>query len=144
VPTTATAGVFVLGAAAAFIAVAGWHPKGRVPLPSTGSATLELVALEDDRDADSFIVRGIVRNSAGATVVGLTAAVSVFGSEGTLITTGQAAVAAPILRPGEETPFVVIVSNAAAADRYHLSFRTVAGVMPHVDRRARAALTGLS
>jgi hypothetical protein len=145
VSSPATAGVFVLSAAAAFIVVAGWGPHRAGPRRSAESvAPLELVALENDRDADSFIVRGIVRNSAGAAVVGLTAAVSVFGSEGTLITTGYAAVAARSLPPGEETPFVVVVSNAAAVDRYHLSFRTTAGVLPHIDRRVGGMLARLS
>jgi hypothetical protein len=103
-----------------------------------------LLALEHDRDADSFIVRGIVRNSADAAVIGLNAAVSVYGPEGELITTGHAAVAEPNLAPGEETPFVVIISNAGTVDRYNLSFRTAAGVMPHLDRRVHAVLAGLS
>jgi hypothetical protein len=136
--------VFILSAAAAFVVVAGWGSHREVPRQSAAPAPLELVALEDDRDADSFIVRGIVRNSAGVSVAGLTAAVSVFGSAGELISTESAAVAAPRLPPGEETPFVVIISNAAAVDRYHLSFRTAEGVMPHIDRRVHGVLAGLA
>jgi hypothetical protein len=144
VPSTAAVGVFILGAAAAFVVVTSRGPQRAVSRPSNLTAPLELVALEHDRDADSFIVRGIVRNSAAATVVGLSAAVSVFGPEGELITTGHAAVAAQELAPGEETPFVVIISNADTVDRYHLSFRTAAGIVPHLDRRAQGVLAGLS
>jgi hypothetical protein len=144
VRSTAAVGVFILGAAAAFVAVASRGPQRAVSRRSDATAPLELVALEHDRDADSFIVRGIVRNSAAVAVIGLNAAVSVYGPEGELITTGHAAVAAPHLAPGEETPFVVIISNAGTVDRYHLSFRTAAGVVPHLDRRVHGVLAGLS
>lgn len=143
-PSTAAVGVFILGAVAGFVVVAGRGPQRAVSLPSDVTAPLELIALEHDRDADSFIVRGIVRNSAAAAVSGLTAAVSIFGPGGELITTGHASVAARDLAPGEETPFVVIISNAGTVDRYHLSFRTATGVMPHLDRRAAGVLAGLS
>ena len=143
-PSTAAVGVFVLGVAAAFAAVASRGFQPAVPRHSDATAALELVTLEHDSDADSFIVRGIVRNSAAVAVVGLTAAVSVFGPERALITTGYAAVAAPSLAPDEETPFVVIVSNPGAVDRYHLSFRTAAGVMRHLDHRVHGTLAGLS
>jgi hypothetical protein len=136
--------VFILVAAAAFVVVTSRGPQRAVSWRSDVSAPLELLALEHDSDADSFIVRGIVRNSAAVAVVGLTAAVSVFGPEGALITTEYAAVASSSLAPGEETPFVVIVANPGTVDRYHLSFRTAAGVMRHLDRRVHGALAGLS
>jgi hypothetical protein len=143
--TAVTAGVFILGAAAAFAVVTSMGQYRSVPRRSdTAGAPLELVALEHDRDADSFIVRGIVRNSAADAVKGLTAAVSIFGPDGELITTGRAAVAASSLAPGEETPFVVIVSSAGKVDRYHLSFQTAAGVLPHLDRHAHGVLADLS
>jgi hypothetical protein len=143
--TAVTAGVFVLGAAAALAVVASTGPHRSVPRRSnTVGAPLELVALEHDRDADSFIVRGIVRNSAANAVTGLTAEVSVFGPDGEFITTGRAAVATVSLAPGEETPFVVIVSSTGKVDRYHLSFQTAAGVLPHLDRRAQGVLADLS
>ena len=141
--STAAVGVFILGAATAFVVVAGRGPQRAASRRSDVTAPLELLALEHDRDAEAFIVRGIVRNSAAAAVIGLTAAVSVFGPEGELITTGRAAVAASHLAPGEETPFVVIISNAGAVDRYHLSFQTPAGVVPHLDRRVHGELAGL-
>jgi len=144
VPSTAAIGVFILGAAAAFIVVTSRGPQRAVSWRSDVTAPLELVALEHDRDAESFIVRGIVRNSAAAAVTELNAAVSVYGPEGELITTSHAAVAAPSLAPGEETPFVVVISNAGTVDRYHLSFQTAAGVVPHLDRRAHGVLAGLS
>ena len=45
---------------------------------------------------------------------------------------------------GAETPFVVIVARAGDVDRYHLSFRTAGGIVPHLDRRQHGVLAGLS
>jgi hypothetical protein len=144
VPSTAAVGVFVLGVAAAFVVVTSRGPQRAVSRRSDLRAPLELVALEHDRDGDSFIVRGIVRNSAAAAVIGLVASVSVFGPEGEFITTGQSVVDTSNLASGEQAPFVVIISNAGPVDRYHLSFRTAAGVVPHIDRRVHGALADLS
>ena len=143
--------VFVVFGAVAF-AVAGhttvWRgadvgdgaAPGRPPAPGP----LELVALEDDRDGARFIVRGIVRNPATVEVDGLVAAVSVFGPDGALLSSGRAAVAAPRLPGGAETPFVVILADVGEVDRYHLSFRTAAGVVPHLDKRASSVMTELA
>ena len=147
----AALGVFVVGAAAAFAVVAGHGPSGLVPsrpdcppvAQASANAPLELLALEHDRDGDRFIVRGIVRNPTGPAIDGMAAVVSVFGRDGALITTGRAAVAAPTLAAGSETPFVVIVPGADDVDRYHLSFRTAAGIVPHLDRRARGVMARL-
>jgi hypothetical protein len=107
-------------------------------------APLELVSLEDDRDGNSFIVRGMVRNPATAAVDGLVAAVSVFDGDGELIGSGHAEVEAPRLAAGAETAFVVIVNGTGDVNRYHLSFRAAGGIVPHLDRRPRGVLAGLS
>lgn len=149
--TLAAAGVFVAGAATAFVVVTGIDSRHAAPCSNatagalrSAGAPLELVALEHERDGDRFIVRGIVRNPAAAAVSGLLAAVSVFGRDGGLVANAQAAVASPRLAAGAQTPFVVIVRGAADVDRYHLSFRTAAGIVPHLDRRAHGVLAGLS
>ena len=151
-PSTALAavGVFLVGAATAFVVVTGIDSRHTVPCGNAtfaqgqAGAPLELVALEHDRDGDRFIVRGIVRNPAAAAVNGLLAAVSLLNQDGGLVASGQAAVASPRLAAGAQTPFVVIVPGAAGVDRYHLSFRTAAGVVPHLDRRAHGVRAGLS
>jgi len=145
-------GVFVVGAAAAFALVTGHGPRGVVPsaqdrpavAQASANAPLELLALEHDRDGDRFIVRGIVRNPTGPAIDGLAAVVSVFGHDGGLITTGRAPVFVSTLAAGSETPFVVSVPGADSVDRYHLSFRTAAGIVPHLDRRARGLMARLS
>jgi len=140
--------VFSMGAAVAFV-VTGATVRRAAPYRTAGIShperpPLELVALEHDRDGDRFIVRGMVRNPATAAVDGLVVAVSVFDRDGDLIGSGDAAVEASRLAAGAETPFVVIVSGAGDVERYHLSFRAAGGTMPHLDRRARGVLAGMS
>ena len=140
--------VFSLGATVAFV-VTGAAVRSTVSYETAGishpeRAPLELVSLEHDRDGDRFIVRGMVRNPATAAVDGLVAAVSVFDRNGELIGSGDAAVEAARLAAGAETPFVVIVSGAGDVERYHVSFRAAGGTVPHLDRRARGVLAGLS
>ena len=145
-------GVFVVGAAAAFAVVTGHGPGGVVwsapdrpaVAQASGNAPLELLALEHDRDGDRFIVRGIVRNPTGPAIDGLAAVVSVFGRDGSLITTARAAMFVSSLAAGSETPFVVIVPGADNVARYHVSFRTATGIVPHLDRRARGVMARLS
>jgi hypothetical protein len=140
--------VFILGTGAAFVVtrVSVQHsmPCETADVEGPERAPLELVSLENDRDGDRFIVRGMVRNPATAAVDGLVAAVSVFDRDGELIDSGHAAVEAPRLAAGAETPFVVIVSGAGDVERYHLSFRAAGGIVPHLDRRPRGVLAGLS
>jgi hypothetical protein len=140
--------VFGLGAAAAVV-VTGAAVRRPVPYGTAGighqeRAPLELVSLEYARDGDRFIVRGMVRNPTAAAVDGLVVAVTAFDRDGELIGSGHAAVEAPRLAAGAETPFVVIVAGAVDVERYHLSFRAAGGVVPHLDRRARGVLAGLS
>jgi hypothetical protein len=144
-------GVFVAAAAVALAVVSGSGPRRFVPIrtdrpaaaQASANAPLELMALEHDRDGDRFIVRGVVRNPAGGAIDGVAAVVSVFGRDGGLITSGRAAVPVSTLDPGAETPFVVTVSGADDVDRYHLSFRTAAGMVPHLDRRAHGVMARL-
>jgi len=140
--------VFALGAGAAFVvtraSVQRSMPCGTAGVGRPERAPLELVSLENDRDGDRFIVRGMVRNPATAAVDGLVAAVSVFDRAGKLVGGGHAVVEAARLAAGAETPFVVIVARAGDVDRYHLSFRTAGGIVPHLDRRVHGVLAGLS
>ncbi len=85
-----------------------------------------------------------MRQCATAAVDGLVVAVSVFDRDGDLIGSGDAAVEASRLAAGAESAFVVIVSGAGNVERYHLSFRAAGGTMPHLDRRARGVLAGMS
>jgi hypothetical protein len=68
----------------------------------------------------------------------------VFGPNGLPISSAHAAVAAPRLPGGAETPFVVIIADVGEIGRYHLSFRTAAGVVPHLDKRPSSAMTEIA
>ncbi len=140
--------LFAAAAAAAFVVTTVRRPRDAPSAASmaraAAQAPLELIALEHDRDGDRFIVLGIVRNPAAAAIDGLAAAVSTFNRDGGLIATRQSTVAAARLAPGAETPFVVIIPAAGAdIERYHLSFRTAAGLVPHLDRRAARILAAV-
>jgi len=107
------------------------HAEARLALP------LELIALGHERDADSLVVRGVLRNpSNGVEVDALTAVVMLFNHDGGLIGSGRAAVEASKLLPGGETAFVVTVPGAGNVERYRVSFRNSEQVVPHVDQRS--------
>jgi len=114
--------------------------KSPCRIPAVAALPLELVALGHERDGESLIVRGIVRNPAsGAAVDRLTAVVFLFNREGGFLSSGRVAVETSALRPGTESTFVVTVPGAGAVERYRVSFRTDDRIVPHVDRRAQAA-----
>jgi hypothetical protein len=98
---------------------------------------LQLIALGHEREADSLVVRGVLRNpSNGVEVDALTAVVMLFNHDGGLIGSGRAAVEASKLLPGGETAFVVTVPGAGNVERYRVSFRNSEQVVPHVDQRS--------
>lgn len=98
---------------------------------------LQLIALGHERDADSLVIRGVLRNpSNGVEVDALTAVVMLFNHDGGLIGSGRAAVEASKLLPGGETAFVVTVAGAGSVERYRVSFRNNEHVVPHVDQRS--------
>ncbi len=136
----AIAGICVVSAVAGLALVSSRSPH-RQPAQTAAArpapdAPLELLALEHERDGEQLIVRGIVRNPAGAAERdGLAAVVLLFGSDGALISTSRAAVPSNRLAPGATTPFVVNIAGSSDVDRFRLSFRTETRIEPHVDRR---------
>lgn len=105
------------------------------------SGALELIALTHERDGDSMVVRGVVRNpSTGADQDGIAAVVFVFTRDGAFLASGRSDLAGPLLAPGSETAFVVTVPHATEVGRYRVSFRSDQRVVPHVDRRERSAI----
>jgi hypothetical protein len=119
------------GAAIPAVTIAASQPPVRQSLP------LELIALGHAREADSLVVRGVLRNpSNGAEVDALTAVVVLLNHDGGQVASGRAAVEATTLLPGGETAFVVTVPGGANVERYRVSFRNDDRVVPHVDRRS--------
>jgi hypothetical protein len=105
--------------------------------PAAEARPLQLIALGHEREADSLVVRGVLRNpSNGVEVDALTAVVMLFNHDGGLVGSGRAAVEASKLLPGGETAFVVTVAGAGNVERYRVSFRNNEHVVPHVDQRS--------
>lgn len=102
-----------------------------------GSATLELLSMRHERDGDRLRVFGLVRNPrGGGSIARVSAVVFAFNRAGAFVASGRAALDFPTLEPGDESPFVVAIPGVADVGRYRVSFRTEAGVVRHVDRRA--------
>lgn len=109
------------------------------PAGGANVVPLELVALGQERRGEELIVRGVVRNPpAGVRVDRMTAVVFLFDRDGGFLTSGRAAVESATLAPGGESTFLVTVPHAGAVSRYRVSFRTDAGIVPHVDRRVKS------
>ena len=104
---------------------------------SQGAAPLELISMRHERDGTTLKVAGLVRNPRKAGKIGrVTAVVFAFNRAGAFVTSGSAGLDFTTLDPGDESPFVVTIPGITDVGRYRVSFRTDAGVMRHVDRRA--------
>ena len=101
------------------------------------AAPLELVSMRHTRDGRRLTVSGLVRNPpSGAPLTHIAAVVFAFDHSGSFVASGRAALDFTILEPGDESPFVVTVPDVADVGRYRVSFRTEAGLLRHIDRRA--------
>jgi hypothetical protein len=99
-------------------------------------APLELVSMRHQRQGTTLTVSGLVRNpSQGLAMNGLTAVVFAFDRSGAFLASGRAALDFSALGPGDESPFVVNISNVLDVARYRVTFRSGTGVVRHIDRR---------
>ena len=104
---------------------------------SRAAAPLELISMRHERDGTTLKVAGLVRNPRNAGKIGrVTAVVFAFNRAGAFVTSGSAGLDFTTLDPGDESPFVVTIPGITDVGRYRVSFRTEAGVVRHVDRRA--------
>jgi hypothetical protein len=102
-----------------------------------GQSPLELVSLRHERKGAKLDVTGLIRNPvSGLAVERLTAVVFLFDQQGGFLSSARAGVDYRTLSPGEESPFVISLDAPANVARYRVSFRTEAGIVPHIDRRA--------
>jgi hypothetical protein len=68
------------------------------------------------------------------------ATVQLFDGDGALVASGRAPLDFTVLRPGDESPFVINVSIATRVAKYRIGFRSETGhVIGHVDRRASSS-----
>ena len=93
--------------------------------------------MQHTREGRSLTVTGLVRNPrAGVPRANITAVISLFDRSGAVVANGRAALDFTNLAPGDESPFVVKLPDIAGVARYRVSFRTDAGALRHLDRRA--------
>lgn len=108
---------------------------------ATTAAPLELISMRHTRNGDALTVSGLVRNPrAGTAVTRVAAVVFAFDREQAFVASARAPLDFTLLAPGEESPFVVTLTNVADVSRYRVSFRTDAGVVRHIDRRPQTQL----
>ena len=102
---------------------------------------LELVSLRHERKGGKLDVTGLIRNPVGAAAMNrLSAVVFLFDPKGGFLSSARADVDYRTLSPGDESPFVISLDAPPNVARYRVSFRTEAGVVPHIDRRGQEPL----
>ena len=97
---------------------------------------LELLSMRHTRTGDGLTVTGLVRNRSAADTASIVAVVFVFDRDGGFVASGRAPLEFGSVALGDESPFKVTIPDVKDVGRYRVSFRTPAGIVPHVDRRA--------
>jgi hypothetical protein len=116
----------------------GDSATGEAAAGAAASAPLELISLRHERQDGALAITGLVRNPADGVAQDKLAAVAfLFDREGAFITSARAGVDFTQLAPGDESPFVIRLDAPARVARYRVSFRTEAGLVPHIDRRGQ-------
>jgi flagellar basal body-associated protein FliL len=131
-------GVAIVGLALTSVYL--WNRPAAAQQTSEAAARpLELVTLRHQRQGDTLVITGLVRNPPNATAIkGLVAVAFAFDKQGTFLMSGRSVLDFPQLKAGEESPFSITIPEAGGVGRYRVSFRTDAGIVPHVDRRSAA------
>jgi hypothetical protein len=103
---------------------------------------LELLSLKQSQQADALTITGLVQNPRdGAALSKISATALVFGPDGTFLASGRAPLDFTVLRPGDESGFVITVPVTGAVARYRVGFRSEDGrVIGHIDRRTAATM----
>ena len=105
---------------------------------AAASTPLELISLRHERQDGRLAITGLVRNPVGGQTLDKLAAVAfVFDREGAFLTSARVGVDFTQLAPGDESPFVIRLDAPSHVARYRVSFRTEAGLVPHIDRRGQ-------
>jgi hypothetical protein len=107
------------------------------PVSAQTEGLLALLSLKQTQGTDTLTIIGLVQNPRdGAVLSNIRATALLFGADGTFLASGGAALDFTILRPGDESPFVINVPVTAPVARYRVGFRSDDGrVIGHVDRR---------
>jgi hypothetical protein len=103
----------------------------------TTQESLELLSMSHARDGSSLVVTGIIRNASRAETSPLTTVVTALDRDGQIVASATTPLAT--LPPGKTRPFRVRIDNAGSVGRYRVSFKSEAGIVPHMDRRGTRA-----
>jgi hypothetical protein len=107
---------------------------------STGM--LELLSLKHAQQGDTLTITGLVQNPRGGMPLSKVAATAfLFSADGTFLASGRAPLDFTILRPGDESGFVITVPVSGTVARYRIGFRSEDGrIIGHVDRRGSVTM----
>jgi hypothetical protein len=105
---------------------------------------LELLSLKQTQGTGALTITGLVQNPRdGAVLSNVRATALLFGADGTFLASGRAPLDFTVLRPGDESGFVINVPVTSTVARYRVGFRSEDGhVIGHVDRRTAATMAG--
>ena len=123
--------------------VPGFVARGTQQTASTQTpGLLELVSLKQTQDAGALTITGLVQNPRdGAVLSKVRATALAFGADGSFLASGGAPLDFTVLRPGDESGFVISVPVTSPVARYRVGFRSEDGhVIGHVDRRTAATM----
>lgn len=125
------AGVVVIVLMAMF---ADRSDRSTTPADPGAKQTLELLSMTHAREGAALVVSGLVHNASQMETAPLTTIVTALDRDGQIVARASAPLAG--LGPGKTLPFRVRIDHPGPLGRYRISFRTNAGVLPHVDRRS--------
>jgi hypothetical protein len=138
-------------------AVGGWalgsglsglrqSPPQAVRTNDAGPSPLELVSLQQSQETGAITISGLVHNPRDGSVhAKVIATVQLFDGDGALVASGRAPLDFTVLRPGDDSPFVINVPIATRVAKYRIGFRSEDGhVIGHVDRRAASSATSVA
>jgi hypothetical protein len=113
------------------------HNRPSVPADTAATQPLELLSMTHTRDGGALVVSGLVHNGSHTETAPLTTIVTALDRDGQVVARGSASMTG--LGPGKTQPFMVRIDYPGPLGRYRVSFRTSAGVLPHIDRRGAQA-----
>jgi hypothetical protein len=107
---------------------------------------LELLSLKHTQETNSLTITGLVQNPRDGVALSKVAATAfLFGADGAFLASGRAPLDFTVLRPGDESGFVITVPVTLPVARYRIGFRGDDGrIIGHVDRRGANSIAQTS
>jgi hypothetical protein len=102
------------------------------------AGSLELLSLTHQQQVEALTISGLVQNPRdGLPLSKVTVTAFLFAADGSFLASGRAPLDFTVLRPGDESPFVISVPVQRPVARYRVGFRDEEGrIIGHIDRRA--------